>query len=165
MCTGGKHFSRRSSGGQGLISEALAGLSASWRLQREAASLPLNFWSCPYPLVGGFFLCLQRCLQVFHISQTHDPLSYWSAFLLSGATGRSASSFQFQDSSWNQQSPLFCMKCDSSRFKVRRQTPWYIIRSQHLASPCNSNWGGFVPYCVSGSVWEDTFGSYNSGYR
>lgn len=101
----------------------------------------------------------------FHISQTHDPLSYWSAFLLSGTIGRSASSFQFQDSSWNQQSPLFCMKRDSSRFKVRRQTPWYIIRSQHLASPCNSKWGGFVPYCVSGSVWEDTFGSYNSGYR
>lgn len=59
MCPGGEqpHLSRLSSGGRGLISEALAGLSASWRLQGGSASfasqlleLPTSLGCCPVSL-------------------------------------------------------------------------------------------------------------------
>lgn len=101
----------------------------------------------------------------FHVSQTHVLLSYWSASLLSGTTRRSASSFQFRTPHGISKAHYSTCNVTALGSRLGSRPPWYIIHSQHLASPCNSQWGGFVPYCVSGSVWEDTFGSYNSGYR
>lgn len=93
MCTGRKqaHLSLQSSGGQVLISEVLAELSASWRLQGQSGSLPLNFWSCPHPLAGGPFLCLQIQLHgifmtFFQLPLPHSPLSCCPASLLFGTS-------------------------------------------------------------------------------